>query len=126
MDQNKEYITWGDFEKVEIRVGTIIRAEVFEEARDEGMAKFKEIARNPAYKLVIDFGASGTRKTSAQVTRLYQPEELVGKQVTAVINFPPKQIANIQSECLLLGAVDGKDVTLLTTDKPVENGLRIG
>ncbi len=114
MDQNKEYITWGDFEKVEIRVGTIIRAEVFEEAR------------NPAYKLVIDFGASGTRKTSAQVTRLYQPEELVGKQVTAVINFPPKQIANIQSECLLLGAVDGKDVTLLTTDKPVENGLRIG
>lgn len=114
MEQNKEYITWGDFEKVEIRVGTIIRAEVFAEAR------------NPAYKLIIDFGELGTRKTSAQVTRLYQPEELVGKQVTAVINFPPKQIATIQSECLLLGAVDGKEVTLLTTDKPVENGLRIG
>lgn len=114
MEQNKEYITWGDFEKVEIRVGTIIRAEVFAEAR------------NPAYKLIIDFGELGTRKTSAQITRLYQPEELVGKQVTAVINFPPKQIATIQSECLLLGAVDGKEVTLLTTDKPVENGLRIG
>ncbi|MBC9812684.1 tRNA-binding protein [Crocinitomicaceae bacterium CZZ-1] len=114
MEQDKEYITWSDFEKVEIRVGTIISAEVFAEAR------------NPAYKIVIDFGEFGTRKTSAQVTRLYEPEALIGKQVTAVINFPPKQIANIQSECLLLGAVDGKDVTLLTTDKPVKNGLRIG
>ena len=114
MKQDKEYITWSDFEKVEIRVGTIISAEVFAEAR------------NPAYKIVIDFGEFGTRKTSAQVTRLYEPEALIGKQVTAVINFPPKQIANIQSECLLLGAVDGKDVTLLTTDKPVKNGLRIG
>lgn len=114
MEHNNEYITWGDFEKVEIRVGTIISAEVFAEAR------------NPAYKIVIDFGEFGTRKTSAQVTKLYQPEELIGKQVTAVINFPPKQIATIQSECLLLGAVDGKDVTLLTADKPVKNGLRIG
>lgn len=114
MEQDKEYITWSDFEKVEIRVGTIISAEVFAEAR------------NPAYKIVIDFEEFGTRKTSAQVTRLYEPEALIGKQVTAVINFPPKQIANIQSECLLLGAVDGKDVTLLTTDKPVKNGLRIG
>jgi tRNA-binding protein len=114
MSQNENLITWNDFEKVEIRVGTIINAEVFSEAR------------NPAYKIVIDFGEIGTRKTSAQVTKLYQPEELIGKQVTAVVNFPTKQIATIQSECLLLGAVDGKEVTLLTTDKAVKNGLRIG
>lgn len=110
----KELITWNDFEKVEMRVGTILTAEVFEEAR------------NPAYKITIDFGELGTRKTSAQITKLYQPDEIIGKQVIAVVNFPTKQIANIQSECLLLGAVDGAEVTLLSADKPVKNGLRIG
>lgn len=110
----KELITWNDFEKVEMRVGTILTAEVFEEAR------------NPAYKITIDFGELGIRKTSAQITKLYQPDEIIGKQVIAVVNFPTKQIANIQSECLLLGAVDGSEVTLLSADKPVKNGLRIG
>lgn len=114
MTQNESYINWNDFEKIEIRVGTIISAEVFKEAR------------NPAYKIIIDFGESGIRKTSAQITKLYTPDEIIGKQVIAVVNFPVKQIANIQSECLILGAVDGDEVTLLTTDKPAKNGLRIG
>lgn len=111
---SEQTINWNDFSKVEMRVGTVISAEVFKEVR------------NPAYKLMIDFGDMGIRKSSAQLTLLYQPEELVGKQVVAVVNFPPKQIANIQSECLVLGAVDGKEVTLLSVDKPVANGLRIG
>ena len=116
MQENKELdITWNDFTKVEMRVGTILSAEVFKEVR------------NPAYKLVVDFGEFGTRKTSAQVTNLYQPEELVGKQVVAVINFPPKQIATMMSECLIMGAVgDNKDVTLISPDLKVENGTRIG
>lgn len=107
-------ITWNDFEKIEMRVGTIIEAEVFVEAK------------KPAYKIRIDFGPYGIRKSSAQVTRLYQPEELIGKQVIAVINFPPKQIANLKSECLIMGVVDGVDVTLIGPGKPVANGLRIG
>lgn len=114
METSKEHISWSDFEKVEIRVGTIISAEVFKEAR------------KPAYKIVVDFGELGTRKTSAQITKRYSPEEIVGKQVIAVVNFPPKQIATIQSECLIMGAVDGDEVTLLTVDKPAKNGLRIG
>lgn len=116
MQENKELdITWNDFTKVEMRVGTILSAEVFKEVR------------NPAYKLVVDFGEYGTRKTSAQITNLYQPEELVGKQVVAVINFPPKQIATMMSECLIMGAVgDNKDVTLISPDLKVENGTRIG
>lgn len=107
-------IEWTDFIKVEMRVGTIISAEVFTEAK------------KPAYKIVADFGDYGLRKSSAQVTRLYTPEELIGKQIIAVLNFPPKQIANMQSECLILGAVDMDEVTLLSTDKPVKNGLQIG
>ena len=108
-------ISWQDFEKIEMRVGTIIQAEIFSEVK------------KPAYKLMIDFGESiGTKKTSAQITVLYNPEELIGKQVIAVVNFPKKQIANIQSECLILGAIDGSAVTLLAMDKPVANGLRIG
>jgi tRNA-binding protein len=100
--------------KVEMRVGTVIAAEVFAEAR------------TPAYKLIVDFGEFGTRKTSAQITQLYQPENLVGKQVIAVVNFPPKQIANIQSECLVLGAVgQEKEVTLLQPERAVANGTRI-
>lgn len=109
MNTNK-IIDWSDFEKIDIRVGTIIQAELFVEAK------------KPAYKLVIDLGEMGNKKSSAQITKLYKPEDLIGKQVMAVVNFPPKQIANIQSECL----VDGDFVTLLTSDKPVKNGLRIG
>ena len=107
-------IEWTDFIKVEMRVGTIISAEVFTEAK------------KPAYKIVADFGEHGLRKSSAQITRLYIPEELIGKQIIAVLNFPPKQIANMQSECLILGAVNMDEVTLLSTDKPVKNGLQIG
>ena len=106
--------TWDDFTKVDIRVGTIIAAEVFKEAR------------NPALKLQIDFGEFGIKKTSAQITKLYIPEKTIGKQIIAVINFPPKQIANIMSECLVLGAVDNDTVTLLSTDQPVPNGTKIG
>ncbi len=107
-------LSWADFEKVEMRVGTVIEAHDFPEAR------------NPSYQLLIDFGSEiGQRKTSAQLTSLYKKEELIGKQVIAVVNFPKKQIANFMSECLVLGAVDGKNVTLLTPDKDVENGLRI-
>lgn len=108
-------LSWAEFERVDIRVGTIIQAEVFEEAK------------KPAYKLHIDFGELGIKKTSAQITVLYSTEELIGKQVVAVVNFPSKQIANIQSECLILGALgEDKEITLLSLDKGVENGLRIG
>jgi tRNA-binding protein len=107
-------IDYKDFEKIVMRVGTIIKAEAFKEAR------------KPAYKIVIDFGEYGVRRTSAQITQLYSAGEIIGKQVIAVVNFPPKQIAVIKSECLLLGAVNGGEVTLITMDKPVENGLRIG
>lgn len=107
-------LTWADFEKIEIRTGTIIAAGPFPKAR------------KPAYKLTIDFGDFGYKRTSAQLTRLYQVEELVGKQVVAVINFPPKQIADFISECLILGAVaDDGTVTLLQTERFTQNGLRI-
>jgi tRNA-binding protein len=115
MTENSHTIDWNDFSKIEMRVGTILSAEVFKEAK------------KPAYKIVVDFGAYGTRKSSAQITDLYQPENIVGKQVIAVINFPPKQIATIKSECLILGSIGAtNEVTLLTTERPVENGLRIG
>lgn len=107
-------LTWADFEKVEMRVGTIREVNDFPEAR------------NPSYQLLVDFGGEiGQRKTSAQITSLYSKEELVGKQVVAVVNFPKKQIANFMSECLVLGAVEGKNVTLLRPDREVQNGLRI-
>ncbi|WP_010254868.1 tRNA-binding protein [Myroides injenensis] len=115
MSENTDKLTWDEFSKVDMRVGTIIQAEVFKEVK------------NPAYKLIVDFGEEiGTKKTSAQITKLYTIEELVGKQVIAVVNFPPKQIANFMSECLVMGAVEGKEVTLMTMDKPCVNGLRIG
>ncbi|WP_370173714.1 tRNA-binding protein [Leeuwenhoekiella palythoae] len=108
-------LKWSEFERVDMRVGTIISASDFPEAR------------KPAFQLNIDFGdAIGIRKTSAQITKRYQRQELVGKQVIAVVNFPKKQIANFMSECLLLGAVDGEEVTVLNPDLPVPNGLRIG
>lgn len=110
----KAQITWDDFEKLDIRIGTIISAVVFEEAI------------RPAYRLEIDFGELGIRKSSAQITTLYRVESLPGRQVAAIVNFPEKQIANMKSQCLVLGVVSGKDVTLLTPDKPVDNGLKIG
>ncbi len=114
-EQAEAPISWNDFTKIEMRVGTIIQAEVFKEAR------------KPAYKLVVDFGEYGTRKTSAQITDLYQPENLIGKQVVAVVNFPPKQIATFMSECLVLGSVgDNNIITLLAPEQKTENGLRIG
>ncbi|MCF6308678.1 MAG: tRNA-binding protein [Flavobacteriaceae bacterium] len=107
-------LTWKEFEKVEMRVGTIIEAQDFPEAR------------NPSYKLSIDFGEKiGVLKTAAQITVLYQKENLIGKQVVAVVNFPKKQIANFMSECLVLGAVDGKEVNLLQPNFKTTNGLRI-
>lgn len=107
-------LSWSDFEKVEMRVGTILEVNNFPEAR------------NPSYQLIIDFGEElGLKKSSAQITSLYSKDELLGKQIVAVVNFPKKQIANLMSECLVLGAVNGKDVTLLRTDQKVENGLRI-
>ncbi|MDX1683869.1 MAG: tRNA-binding protein [Saprospiraceae bacterium] len=108
-------ISWNDFAKVDMRTGTIIKAEAFPEAR------------NPAYILHIDFGELGIKKSSAQITDHYEREELLNKQVIAIVNFPPKQIATIMSECLVLGAVapDGK-VVLLTTERPVVNGRKIG
>ncbi|MEZ4886251.1 MAG: tRNA-binding protein [Chitinophagales bacterium] len=113
---NTNMLSWSDFMKVEMRVGTILEASVFKEAR------------KPAYKMTIDFGKElGIKKTSAQITELYDFAELIGKQVIAVVNFPPKQIANIMSECLVLGVV-GTDnaVTLLQPERKVENGMRIG
>jgi len=108
-------LTWDDFMKIDMRVGTIISAEVLTEAR------------NPAYKIVIDFGNVGIRRSSAQITKFYQSRDLAGKQVIAVVNFPPKNIAGFQSECLILGVM-GKDreVTLLQPERETENGLRIG
>ncbi|SDN91383.1 tRNA-binding protein [Desulfonauticus submarinus] len=109
-----EKITWDDFEKIELRVGTIIEVQEFSEAR------------KPAYKLKVDFGPFGIKKSSAQITHLYTPKELVGKQVIGVINFPPKQIGPFKSECLITGFIqeDGK-VVLAVPDKPVENGLKL-
>ncbi|MBD0400906.1 tRNA-binding protein [Flammeovirga sp. EKP202] len=107
-------INWDDFAKIDLRVGTVINAEIFKEAK------------KPAYKLFIDFGDLGVKKTSAQITDRYSPENLIGKQVIAVVNFPPKQIANFMSECLVLGAIWKEGVTLLTTDEKILNGLKIG
>jgi tRNA-binding protein len=108
-------ISWSDFEKIDIRTGTIIDVQYFPEAR------------NPAWKLTIDFGPLGIRRSSAQITRLYGKEDLLNRQVVAVVNFPPKQIAAFMSECLVLGAVgDNKEVILLQPERNVENGLRIG
>ena len=110
------YLTWAEFEKVEMRVGTILDANDFPEAR------------KPAYQLTIDFGAEiGILKTSAQITKRYQKENLVQRQIIAVVNFPKKQIGKFMSECLVLGAMGEEgDVILLAPDFKIENGLRIG
>ncbi len=110
-----EQISWKDFEKVELRVGTVVEAQVFSEAR------------RPAYKLLIDFGTEiGTKKSSAQITDLYSPEELLGQQVLAVVNFPPKQIGPIMSECLVTGFYDENGAVVLAIPKGnVKNGSKL-
>jgi tRNA-binding protein len=109
-------INWNDFEKVEMRIGTILEVNDFPEAR------------KPAFQLLIDFGSEiGIKKSSAQITKRYTKEDLVGKQIIAVVNFPRKQIGTFMSECLVLGSVGAEnDIVLLTSDIEVENGLRIG
>jgi tRNA-binding protein len=109
-------LTWEEFEKVEMRVGTILEVNDFPEAR------------KPAFQLTIDFGLEiGIRKTSAQITDYYSKENLVGKQIISVVNFPKKQIGKFMSECLILGSIGLKnDIVLLSPDFKVENGLRIG
>ena len=108
-------ITWQDFEKIDIRVGTIIKTEDFPEAR------------KPAYILHVDFGSDiGIKKSSAQITSLYTKEQLVNKQVMGVVNFHPKQVGPIMSECLVLGFYNqDKSVVLAVPDMPVENGARL-
>ncbi|TXL66504.1 chaperone CsaA [Cerasibacillus terrae] len=106
--------TIDDFTKLDIRIGTVVEAKSFPEAR------------KPAIKIKIDFGELGMKQTSAQITKRYQPEELIGKQVIAVVNFPPMRIAGYKSEVLVLGAVPTVgDVVLLNVDESVPNGTRI-
>ncbi len=108
-------ITWGDFERVDMRVGVVVDVQEFPEAR------------RPAYKLWVDFGPLGVKRSSAQITRRYAPAELVGRRVVAVVNFPPKQIGPFVSEVLVLGAYDeAGDVILLAPDVDVAPGSRIG
>ena len=108
-------ITWQDFEKIDIRVGTILTVSDFANAK------------KPSYQLTIDFGELGIKKSSAQITSLYQKDDLLGKQIVAVVNFPKKQIANFFSECLVLGVYnDAKEVVLLQPNLAVSNGNKIG
>ncbi len=111
-----ETIDWPDFARVELRVGTVVRVEDFPEAR------------KPAYKIWVDFGEEiGERKSSAQVTDLYSKEELLGRQVVGVVNFPPKQIGPIRSECLVTGFYrDDGAVVLAQPERPVPNGAKLG
>ena len=107
--------TFDDFMKLDIRVGTVVSAKPFEKAR------------KPAYQLEVDFGEElGVKRSSAQITQQYTPEELLGKQVLAVVNFPPRQIANFFSEVLVLGTYSEGGVVLITPDKPVKNGDKLG
>jgi len=108
-------INWQDFAKVELRVGTIVQADTFPEAR------------KPAYRLIVDFGDdAGVRPSSAQLTDLYKPEDLLGKQVLGVVNFPPKQIGPCLSECLVCGLIqDDGSVVLAVPDRPVADGCRL-
>jgi len=110
----KPLITWEDFEKLDIRTGTIVDAIPFEKAN------------KPAYKIYIDFGDFGLRKTSAQITELYDTEDLIGNQVICLINLPPKQIADFQSECLIMGVYTKKGVVMLSTERKTNDGLPIG
>lgn len=109
-------VDFSDFQKLEIRVGTILEAEVFEKAK------------KPAYKLKIDFGEFGIKKSSAQITERYEIQDLIGKQILAVVNFAPKQIADFMSECLVLGvyATSATDVVLIEPGINVPNGSMLG
>lgn len=108
-------ITWQEFERIEIHVGTILEVQDFPEAR------------KPAFQLTIDFGTLGIRKSSAQITALYSKNELTGRQVVAVLNFPVKKIAGFSSECLVLGALEENgEVILLQPDRRIRNGLKVG
>jgi tRNA-binding protein len=108
-------ITWDDFEKIDMRVGTIVEINDFPKAK------------KPAYQLRIDFGELGVKASSAQITSFYSKESLLGKQVIAVVNFPPKQIANFISECLVLGVyTEHKEVILLQPERGTINGGKIG
>ena len=113
---NQNELSWNDFEKVAIHVGTILEVNDFPEAK------------KPAFQFTIDFGAEiGIRKSSAQITKRYQKSDLANRQIVAVVNFPKKQIGKFMSECLVLGAIGNEDeVILLSPDFKVENGLRIG
>ena len=106
-------ITFDDFTKVDLRIGTIIDVKDFPDARQ------------PAYQLSIDFGDLGVKKSSAQITTLYKKEDLLNRQIVAIVNFPKKQIASFMSECLVLGAVNGKDVVLLYPELTVRNGSTV-
>jgi len=108
-----EPITFEDFTKIDIRIGTITEVNDFPEAR------------NPSYKLTIDFGDLGIKKASAQITTLYSKKELINRQIVAVVNFPKKQIARFMSECLVLGAVNDKNVILLNPEHRVKNGSAV-
>ena len=110
----KPQISGEDFEKLDIRTGTIVDAIPFEKAR------------KPAYKLYLDLGELGLLKTSAQITDIYHIDELVGTQVVCIVNFPPKQIADFTSECLILGAYSKDGVVLLSTEQKTKDGLSIG
>lgn len=115
MREGYDMASFDDFMKLDIRVGAVLEAAVFEQAK------------RPAYQLMIDFGDEiGVKKTSAQITQNYTPEELIGKQVLAVVNFPPKQIANFMSEVLVLGTYSEGGVVLITPDKTVKNGDKLG
>ena len=103
-----------DFNKLDIRVGTIIEAKVFEKAK------------RPAYQLKLDFGELGIKNSSAQITEKYRVEDLIGKQVLGVVNFPPRQIANFFSEVLVLGTYSAGGVVLITPDQEVKNGDKLG
>jgi len=109
-----ELITWNDFEKVDLLVGTILEVKSFPDAR------------KPAYKLKVDFGETGIKWSSAQITKHYRPEELIGRQIVGVVNFPKKQIANFMSEFLVTGFADENgDIVLTAVDKPVPNGSKL-
>jgi tRNA-binding protein len=113
MSENVEAISWADFEKVLIVAGTVTRVEAFPEAR------------KPAWKLWVDFGPYGERKTSAQIAGLYQADDLLGRQIVGVINFPEKQIGPFRSQFLLTGFVTGQGVVITTTERQVPNGTRL-
>lgn len=112
-DSPDKTITFEDFTKVDLRIGTITEVNAFPNAR------------KPAYQLTIDFGDLGIKKSSAQITTQYQKEDLVNKQIVAVVNFPNKQIANFMSECLVMGAVKDNDVFLLHPETKVKNGSQV-